>query len=172
AARCGGAEHDMLGVFGRVMVLDLRRVEHPGVADQLIELRSKVRPMQAGGDQHPKGFRWNAGLEQGLDQWTKKEAIWYRPRNVADGDGSTSCSPGQLLERSHADRILNRLSNGGTRVCQGRHSRLTDHRYVDIVRQFERQFLVAVDKFRQHWLDSVALHPAAAGLLSGRTFGA
>src|SRR5208283_995512 len=101
AARCGGAEHDMLGVFGRVMVLDLRRVEHPGVADQLIELRSKVRPMQAGGDQHPKGFRWNAGLEQGLDQWTKKEAIWYRPRNVADGDGSTSCSPGQLLERSH-----------------------------------------------------------------------
>jgi hypothetical protein len=42
----------VIGVHRRVVVHDGDRLENPRVADQLGQLRSLVRPMEARGDEH------------------------------------------------------------------------------------------------------------------------
>ena len=61
-------EIDMRRVVGGHVVLDRDRVHHPGIADQLLQLRALVRAVEAGGDDDADALARNARVEQHLDQ--------------------------------------------------------------------------------------------------------
>ena len=126
-ARAREPEIDMGRIVLREMVLDAHRFQHPGVADQLGQLRTFIRPVQPGGHQHRDLRGRDPGRHQSTDHRLQEECVRHRAGDVADQDAGARLATRELFQRRAADR--RRQGAVDHRRCRRRHGerRLADH---------------------------------------------
>ena len=146
AAR-GRPEIDVIGIVAREVVFHPHRGEHPGVADQFLQLRALVGAMQAGGDHHRDLLARHSRSDQALDHRPQEEFVRHRTGDVADQDASALAPLHQLRVGLGGNRALECLADRIVLVRELVQHHLADHRRLGPFREGHRQMATAIHDF-------------------------
>jgi hypothetical protein len=146
------AEVDVVLVVACVVVLHAHGLAYPGVADEFVQLRTEVRPMQAGGDEDHDVLARDACVEQSADDGGQQQPVGHRAGDVADQDAGRAPAADQRRQRSAADRVGKGGGHARRRVGQHRHGGLAYHRDACPGRQRHRDVATTVTQFDLHGL--------------------
>ena len=129
----------MGGIVAGEMVLDPDVVHDPAGADQLLELGTLVRPVQAGRDQDGDRIGLEPGRQQPLDQGRQEQAVRHRPGDVADQDAGAPLGARELGQRRRPDRAREGCPDRALGVREHRHRPLADQAQIEARGQVDRK---------------------------------
>jgi len=132
------------------MIGDAHRLEHPGIADELDQLLTFVRPVQAGRDDHVDAIPRHARSKQCLDQRPQKEMIGNRPGDVADQNTSRALAVRVLEQWRHADRLFQAGEHRASRVVEHGHRMLLDEMGLAVGRRIDGKSALAIEQVDGH----------------------
>ena len=150
AAPRGPPEIDMGGIVAREMVFDPHGGEHPGIADQRLELGALVRTMQPGRDEDRDRGRRNPRRHQPLDQRAQEQPVRHRPGDVADEDAGAALAAGVVDERRRTGRLRQHIRDRPRRLGDRRARLFADDHLGTARRHLRRDPALAVEKLDRH----------------------
>ena len=144
------AQVDVVRVVPRVVVFDADSLQHPRVADQLLQLGAQVGAVQAGGDEDGDAGRGHAGGEQLAQDGPEQERVRHWPGDVADEDARRPLAAGLLGQGTRADGAGERGTDGTLGIRQERHGGLADDSDFETVGQLDGERASTVAQLDVH----------------------